>query len=457
MKKEKKTNIFKRISKAIVSGVDKVIITPISRFAYFIRDKFSLRSGLIDRLLNKPNVLLYISLFLAFVCFYAVDSKIISFSNTNAVVLSNQKVNVEYNEEAYVVEGLPTGADIILMGRKGDLFLAQQLGEGHEITLDLTDYGVGTHKVDLQYSSPINTLSYKLDPGSVTVVIYPKVSEVRSLSKDIINADRLDETLVVTDVVLDRDEVIVKSYQEKLDTVASVKAIVDVNALNANEAGTYTVDNVKLVAYDVDGKEIKDVEIVPGNVTATVTITSPSKTVPLTVVPVGDVRSGSAIAKIESSVSNVTIYADEEILANIEDIKVEIDVTNLSEDKVYQVVINKPTGARSINYTSAKITVTMESETSKDFSGVPIEIRGLNSSFVAQGVDAENALVTVTVKGVESLLKELETANITAYIDLSSITEAGTYTVPVYVEGTDLRLTYTSKTKNVQIIVSPSS
>ena len=87
MKKKGKTNIIKKLFGGI----------------YSIIDKLSFNSGFIDRILNKPNVLLYLSLILAFVCFYIVDKKVIGFNNTNAIVLSNQPVSVEYNEEAYVV------------------------------------------------------------------------------------------------------------------------------------------------------------------------------------------------------------------------------------------------------------------------------------------------------------------------------------------------------------------
>ena len=451
MKNTKSSN--KGIIKGIINVFDKILITPISRIAYFIRDKFSFKSGFIDRILNKPNVLLYVSLMLALVCFLAVDRKVISFTDTEAVVLEKQKVVAEYNEEAYVVEGIPSTANIILMGRKSDLYLAQQLGD-HRISLNLNNYGVGTHKVKLEYNNPINTLSYELAPGNVTVVVYPKVSEVRTLTIDPINVDKLNETLVISNVLLDRDDIIIKSYREKLNTVSNVKALVDLNSINATESGTYNIENVRLVAYDENGKEIKDIEIVPSTVTATVTITSPSKTVPLRVVPKGEVRSGSAIASIESNVTNVTIYASEEVLETINTIDVEIDVTNLSEDKTYQKVINKPANTRSISATSVTIKVTMEQETSKDFENISIETRGLDTSkFVVQASSQSDAAVTVSVRGVKSLLDKLEASSINAYIDLSDITEPGAYSVPVYVDGTDLRLGYTSRTKNVKIII----
>lgn len=452
MKTTKKSNVFVKTIKKIANFFDKILITPISKLAYFIKDKFSFKSGFIDRMLNKPNVLLYISLILSFTMFMMVQKNFINFSDTKAITMSNLPVEVEYNDEAYVVEGLPTKADLVLLGKKSELYLAEQYGD-HKITLDLTGLDVGTHKVTLDYNNPIRKLNYILDPGTVTIVIYPKVSEVRTLFIDVINTDKLDETLVVSNVLLDRIDVIIKSYKEKLNTVANVKAIVDVNSLNATESGTYTIDNVKLVAYDDKGKEISGIEVVPGQVTATVTITSPSKTVPLKIVPVGEVRSGSAISSITSSVTNVIVYADESVLKDINYIEVEIDVNGISSNKTYQKVINKPQGARSISDTSVTINVTMEEETSKDFMNISVETEGLNEKFKASGATENDARVTVSVRGVGSLLEQLLDTDIKAYVDLSGITEPGTYNVPVYVTGSDVKLTYTSKTKQINVVV----
>ena len=451
-KNKTKENFIVKIIKSIASFFDKILITPISKVAYAIKDKISFRSGFIDKLLNKPNVLLYLSLILAFTFFLSVQNNFINFSDTKAITMPILPVEVEYNAEAYVVEGLPDKVNLVLTGKKSELYLAEQYGD-HKVSLDLTGLEAGTHKVTLDYNNPIRKLNYILDPGTVTIMIYPKVSEVRTLSIDIINTDKLNETLVVCNVLLDRNDVIIKSYKEKLNTVANVKAIVDVNTLNATESGTYTIDNVKLVAYDDKGKEISGIEVVPNQVTATVTITSPSKTVPLRIVPVGEVRSGSAISSITSSVTNVTVYADETVLKDLNYIEVEIDVEGLSTNKTYQKVINKPQGTRSISDTSVTINVTMEEETSKDFEGLTVETEGLNEKFKASGASASDAQVTVTVKGVGSLLESLEPTDIKAYVDLSSVTEPGVYTVPVYVTGSDVKLTYTSKTKQINVVV----
>ena len=446
---------FGKIFKILYRLLDIIIITPLSKAAYFIVDKLSNKNGAFDKFINNPNTLIYVSLACAFGVFIMVDYKVINLTETEAIVLANQPIIAEYNEEAYVVEGIPETGDIVLMGSKSNLYLAEQLGD-HKLTLDLTDLSAGTKKVKVKYNNPINQniLDYKLDPSTVTVVIYPKVSEVRALSTDILNLDKLNSTLVVSSIDLDRDEVIIKSYKEKLETVGSVKAIVDVNALNATAAGTYTLDNVKLIAYDQKGAEMSDIEIVPGTVKATVTITSPSKVVPITVVPVGEVASGSAIATITPNVTTVTLYGEENVLDNIKDIKVEIDVAGLTADKTYQETIVKPSGVRSMSDTNVTIKVTMEKETSKEFKNIPITFENLDTSkYKVQAANVDSTKVDVVVKGVSSVLNKLDASDIKAYVDLSNL-EPGTQRVPVFVTGNDVKLSYTSRTTMIEVVMS---
>ncbi len=444
---------FAKLFKILYKVIDALLVTPISKAVYFIGDKLSNRNGNLDKFLNKPNTLIYVSLICAFAAFFAVDRKVINLVETEAIVLSNQPVVAEYNEEAYVVEGIPESADIVLMGRKSDLYLAEQLGD-HKLTLDLTGLSAGTHKVNIKYNNPIKSLDYKVDPSRATIVIYPKVSSSRTVTTDILNKDKLGSTLVISSIKLDRDEVIIKSYKEKLEKVASVKALVDVNALNANSAGTYTLENVKLIAYDEKGTEIKDIEIVPGTITATVVISSPSKTVPVKVIPVGEVASGSAISSITSNVTNVTLYGEEEILKDISEIEVEIDVNGLSKDKTFQETIVKPTGVRSMSDTAVTIKVKMEGETSKEFKDIPIVFEHLDTTkYKPLAKNAADTKVNVVVKGVKSVLDKLDSKDIKAYVDLSDL-EPGTYEVPVMVTGSDLKLTYSSRTTKIEVIIA---
>ena len=118
---------FGKIFKILYRLLDIIIITPLSKAAYFIVDKLSNKNGAFDKFINNPNTLIYVSLACAFGVFIMVDYKVINLTETEAIVLANQPIIAEYNEEAYVVEGIPETGDIVLMGSKSNLYLAEQL------------------------------------------------------------------------------------------------------------------------------------------------------------------------------------------------------------------------------------------------------------------------------------------------------------------------------------------
>lgn len=108
----------------------------------------------------------------------------------------------------------------------------------------------------------------------------------------------------------------IKGPKYKLEQVAVVKALIDVKKIVNPSVGTTTLKEVPLAAYDVNGKKL-DIEIVPETVDVTLTITSPSKEVPLKVIPEGEVAFGKSLDAITLSQTKVTVYGDEETLKNI--------------------------------------------------------------------------------------------------------------------------------------------
>ena len=104
--------------------------------------------------------------------------------------------------------------------------------------------------------------------------------------------------------------------------------------------------------------------------------------------------------------------------------------------------------------TNVTIKVTMEKETSREFTGIPIQFENLDSTkYRALAKSAEETKVDVIVKGVKSILNKLTANDIKAYVDLSDLTE-GTIRVPVQVTGSDVRLSYTSRTTSIEVVIS---
>ena len=435
--------LFKRIDKYIIVPITKLFV---SFKKIFIKDNRSF-----EKLINKKSSLLIISLILSLIIFILVDTESIAIQETNAEVLYNQQVAVNYNEEAYVLEGVPEKVDITLIGRSSDLYLAKQIAS-NEVTLDLTGLKPGTHKVNLKYTKALETITYKLDPSVVTITIYPKVSEARTISYDVLNSEKLDSKLLISEVGIDRDEVIVKGSQATIDKVSSVKVLIDVDNIVDPTVGTKEATNLPLVAYDQKG-QIVNIEIVPSKVNAQIEIASPKKEVPLIFMPKGELSFGKAIAEFDSNLNQLEIYGPEEVLAKINSIEIPLDVEGLKENKTYNLTIKKPLGVKYITENVVNVNLVLGDEVSKEFSNISISGQNLSTNLVPNIKNLEERTVTVIVKGVESVINAIDPTTIKAYVDLKGYTK-GTYDVDIQIEKSDLRLNYMPKTKRVTITIT---
>lgn len=430
---------------------DKWLITPLTKLILKIINLFKKNSKSIERLLNKKSTLVIVSLVLAFGTFLIIDNRSNVMIDQYAEVLYKQKVIPTYNEELYVVEGLPKTVDITLIGQKRHIFLAKQT-PSNGVTVDLTGLKPGNHKVVLKYSQKLKSIDYRLDPSTVTVTIYEKVSQTRGLTYDILHKDNLDSKLYIKNVELSRSNVIIKGAEYKLKKVATVKALVDVNNLVNPKAGKIDLKEVPLVAYDNDGKVV-DVEIVPSTVDAKLTVTSPSKKVNVNVIPKGDLAFGKSIKSITPSIDSITVYGDEKAVSEIDSINVPIDVKGLETDKTYNITLTKPNGITELSVKTISVKVSVDTSVTKEFSEIHIETQNLDDKYAVQAMNKEDSSVTVVVKGSKGILDNITANNIKAYIDLENY-GVGEHEVEVKVKGDDLKLSYTSKTKKVKIRIT---
>lgn len=437
------------VLKTIYSFIDKIIITPLAKIFVKYMDSKKGNNGVFDRLLNNKQFLIIFSLAIALLVFFLIDRETISLLDNSAEVLYGQKVTAIYNEEAYVVDGLPETVDITLIGRKSDVYLAKQYPT-QEVSVDLSDLGPGSHTVQLKYSQDVASVDYKLDPSTASIVIYEKQSKKMSLSYDILHEDALNEKLQITDVDLSSSEVVIKSAEYRLEQVATIKALVDVNNMKSPTAGETVLEDVPLVAYDDKGKVV-DVEIVPKKVNATIKIESPSKTVPIKYIPNGTLAFGKGIERITSNTNTVVIYGSQNYLDRIDSISVPIDVKGLAVNKEYNVTINRPKGIKTLSVTKAKVNVIVgDLSDSLTLDDIYIETRNLGSDLKVQASSKNDSQVSVVVSGTKAVLSDIESSSVSAYVDLDGL-GVGTHEVEVKVIGTDVRASYTPKVTKIKV------
>ena len=433
------------ILESIYKLIDKIIIMPISRLVYNITKVSKSKNVDLNKYLSKPNFLIYLSLILALIAFLLIDNKVVNLVENEAEIIKNIPVNIIYNEEAFVVENVPEEVDITITGRKSDIYLAKQLGD-FRVELDLSKYTEpGTYKVKFTYSKSIESVNYNLDPSYVTVTIKDKVSEVHSVTYDLINDD-LDGKLSVNKVTLDSNEVIIKGSQDVLDKIASVKALVDVTDSKYDSAGTYEICNIPLVAYNKKGKIVENVEIVPSTLSGTVELKSYKQSVPLNITTTGKLVSGRAIASLtinNASSYTVDIYGEENDIKKITSVPVDINIDGLGKEstKTYNVTINKPNGVRYISTKNVTINVTFGDEEQKT---IDIHDIGFKDGSIPDGYTANiisNSATSVQVTGVKSNISNITESDINAYVDLSGLGE-GTHEVEVKIDNNNPLVSY---------------
>lgn len=437
---KKLTNFFN----SIFNFFDRHVIMPITRLVFKITKKMNVPNKRFESWLSKQTTLLFLSLFIAVAIFVVVDQKIISFSSQNAQVFKGQQVNVIYNEEQYVVEGLPETVDVTLIGSKADLYIAEQ-SSNNGVTVDLTGLTPGTHRVNIEYEQGNNDIEYSVNPSIATVIIYDKVSDKRDLSYDIVNNNKLSKTLVVDSVKLSVDEVTIRGAEYKIEQVATVKALIDLENLTKKEEGTQTLHDIVLKAYDNKGN-IVDVEFVPSKIDTEIELASPDREVELNFVPVGNLATGKALSGYKFSQNKITVYGDLDVIGSLKDtLDVEVDVSNLSENTSFKVEIKKPAGVKTLstNYVTVDLQVTDSSSEPVKFK-IPLSSFNYGEGLIPNPIDDENGFITVEVQGASSVISSITEKDITVYVDLEGLGE-GRHTKEIFVKGNNPLAIYKAK------------
>ncbi len=441
--------------------IDKIIIMPISRLVYNISKSLGGNNTSFNKLLNHPRFLIIISLVFAIICFLLIDNKVINLVNNEAEIINDVPVKVIFNDEAFVVENVPDTVNITIAGRKSDIYLAKQLGE-FGVELNLSKYKeAGSYRAYFTYSKSIDSVDYILSPAYINVDIEDKVSERKSVEYDLVNMDKLNNKLSVSDVSIDSSEVVVKGSQKNIDRISTIKALISLtytedeikehkeyaNKEKYTEAGTYELTNIPLVAYDNNGEKINNVEIVADNLTGTLVLSSYHISVPVNVLTTGTLAKGKAIASItvnDSANFNIDIYGQEEDIKDIKSVPVYINVDGLGADSVknYTVVISKPVGVRELSVKNATIKVQFGDEEQKT-----IEVLSVEGRNKAEGYDAKivQKPITVQVKGVKSNIDNIVANKLNPYVDLSGLGE-GSHEIEIKIDNDNPLVTYVFNT-----------
>lgn len=415
--------------------------TSIARFFRWV-------SGWIDRLLFNQKHGKLVALILAVLFCFMIDSNEdfdLFKANREVKTINNLSVSTIVSEQAYEVSGIPENVTIEVIGESSDLQMLN-LQDNYQIVADLSGLTEGTHDVTLQAKNFSSRLEVIIKPSSAVVSIKRKESKRYSLGYDFVNTSKMDSIYALSEPQFEQGEVVVRASTETLGKIAFVKALIDVSNVDSD----FETD-AQIAAYDQSGNRI-NVDIRPASVKAKVKVTTPSKSVPITLVPNGTMPDGKAIASYKLDSQAVVVYAPEDVLETIVELPIYIPVNNLSADQKITMPINLPSKVTKASLKNVMIEIKIEDAQTKEIKDVPIQFQNAPSAnYDVRAVDSTNGTVTVKVSGAKDQIEAIEKGDIKVIADFSAVDEPGVYDIPLSVSGVNKLATYELSTATIKL------
>ena len=386
-------------------------------------------SVLLDKIIFNRKHAVLISFVLALIMCIGVNANslqgLAASTLTSSRSVSDVTLHVIYNEDAYEISGVPDTVDVTFTGDASAVTAAASSSDG-EIVADLTGLGEGTHNVTVTSEGYDDNVNVKVDPSVVTVTLKKKITRKFTISYDFINQDDMDSVYTLGEPVFDDTTVNVRASKDTLNSIASVKALIDVSGVTEDFE-----QDAKLIAYDSDG-QVVDAEIVPETMHVTVPITSNSKTVPIEIEVTGEVSGDQAIASLTSDQTSVTVYGSEEDLAQVDYVTVTLDASTITKDGTILRPITLPDGVTSASINQVTLTVTLGDKTTRTIDDVKINYINNTAGYTATQADNKTT-TSVIVSGTASNIARITADDINVYIDMSDASP-GTQTFDLQVD-----------------------
>lgn len=372
-------------------------------------------SSFIDKVLFSNRFTKLVSLCLALLTFLIVNfnSKNSIFARPITYSKTMPKVHVTalYNDETFEISGLPETVDVTVTGDGSSVNSA--INQSGTVVANLEGLVEGTHNIKLSGDGFSDAVNLKIDPSNVIVTLKKKTTMQFDLSYDFINLDKMNKIYSAKEPVFDVSKINIRASKDTIESIAFVKALIDVS----NQTKDFEID-APIVAYNKNGQPLK-VDIIPQTVHAKVPVSSPNKTVPITIQTTGSLKEGVAIESVVLDNETVTIYANEMVLSKIDQVSISLDLSTLETDSNLSRPIVLPTGVNSSNINQVNMAIKLGEEKSRTIDNVNINYVN-NKNNYRFTPDNNISTVSVDVIGSETNINNINPDDINVYFDMEN-------------------------------------
>ncbi|WP_318506208.1 YbbR-like domain-containing protein [Bacillus sp. T3] len=301
-----------------------------------------------DKFMDNPWFLKGVALILAILLFSTVSNSDGNQSkeeyvpaNQQVETIKNIPVNSYFDTENFVVSGVPESVDVTIEGPKSIVQSTVSL-KNFEVYMDLTDAKIGTQTVKIEVKDISDKLKVTIKPSTAKVTVQEKITKEFKVDAEF-NQNLLEDGYISGDPVVEPKKVKITGAKSEIEKISFVKATVDVEGPIEE---TFT-KNAKVVAFDQQMNKL-DVTIAPETVKVTIPIKNTSKTVPINVVQKGTAQAGIVIDSISLDTKEAKINGKEDVVKATESVRVEVDISNITEETELTLPVIIPDGITSV-------------------------------------------------------------------------------------------------------------
>lgn len=405
-------------------------------------------SGWVDRFLFNQKYGKVVALCLAVLMFVTVTYGTGERPVQSGVIISDIPVSVNYAQEVYEIEGIPTKVNVSIVGEQSDVLLTKSQG-GYSVEADLTGLSEGTHQIKLTAKNFSPRVDVKLDPSTAVVRIKKKTTWKFELGYDYMNTDKIEDIYILGAAELETTEVMVRAAQETLESIAFVKAWIDVTGANKD----FEKEAI-IVAYNQNGEKL-NVTTTPEKVKVKVPVSSPSKAIPIKVIPdaSGTIPNGMAISEIILDQNSANVYAPDAVLNKINELTIPLPINDLTKDTKLSSALTLPSGVKHANVSKVNMEVKLGLGVNSVVADIPIMYMNNVNHYAITSADLNQSTSNVNVFGTQNNLDTLTKDNISVYIDCKDL-QPGVQEVTLYVIGSNPLVKYSLVQSKILVTVS---
>lgn len=360
-------------------------------------------------------------------------------------VVENMPVELIYDQQNFVVTGAPETVDVTIDGPKSLVKTTKNLKD-FTVYIDLSNAEIGKQRVKLKYKDLSDKLTAKISPAYATVDVQEKVTKEFKVDAEF-NTNLLASGFESESPIVDPKVVKITGAKNVIDQITYVKATIDAK----KEINQTITRNAKVQVLDKSLNKL-DVEVDQDTVEVTIPVKNPSKTVPITVNPIGDEKDGVVINSITTEPKSIKIYGRNDVLKEINAISVDVDISKYDKDTEFDVHLKMPKGVNKIEPEVVRVKLNIsDKEEEKTIRDIQVSSTGMNENYTMQFLSPANGMVDLTVMGTSNSLKAISANDFNILMDLSGLAP-GDHDVNLKVEGpNDVSWELSNKTVKIRL------